>query len=170
MKLYNIRLPDELSYALKQAGADHVRQTLASSYGIDCKTTKDKPIPPERKTTKERKTKEVVVEECKTTEPVGKVVEEQAPEDYLIPGVASWVEPPPEPVVEFAPETMPTASDDLWEEPKHSLPKYKVFDPKNPVGSRPNFNTENVKYLIWQKEKKEHADSLRVNLTGARQS
>ena len=69
MKLYNIRLPDELSYALKKAGADHVRQTLASSYGIECKTTRAKPVPPERKTTKERKTKDAPAER-KTTKAV----------------------------------------------------------------------------------------------------
>jgi hypothetical protein len=36
------------------------------------------------------------------------------------------------------------------------------------MGSRPDFNTDNARYIVWQKEKKEYADSLRVSLTGAR--
>ena len=47
-------------------------------------------------------------------------------------------------------------------------PRFKVFDPQNPMGSRPDFNTDNARYIVWQKEKKEYADSLRVSLTGAR--
>jgi hypothetical protein len=168
MKLYNIRLPEELSYALKQAGADHVRQTLASSYGVDCKTARTKPVPPERKTSKERKTKEAVVEERKTTEAIGTTVEEHSPEDLVIPGVASWVEPTPVPVGDDL-EPLPVWSDqDADPEPVRPVSRFKVFDPQNPMGSRPNFNTDNARYIVWQKEKKEYADSLKVSLTGAR--
>jgi hypothetical protein len=49
-------------------------------------------------------------------------------------------------------------------------PRFKVFDPQNPMGSRPDFATDNARYLVWQREKKEHADSLKVNLTGTRQA
>lgn len=89
MKLYNIRLPEELSYALKQAGADHVRQTLADAYGVDCKTTRSKPVPPKRKTTEERKTKEVIAVEGRKT-----IKAKTPPKELRV--IAEGVKPPKE--------------------------------------------------------------------------
>jgi len=43
MKLYNIRLPDDLSAALKKAGAPRVRRVLEREFGRTASVTMDEP-------------------------------------------------------------------------------------------------------------------------------
>jgi hypothetical protein len=132
MKLYNIRLPEELSYALKQAGADHVRQTLASSYGIDCKTDRAKPVPPERKTTKERKTKEVSSERKTTDVVINKRKTDITPEKLRV--IADEVATTPMPEVDLDPfkdlqdHLMSDTAFEAVEAPKEVVP-----DPSGPI-------------------------------------
>ena len=59
-----------------------------------------------------------------------------------------------------------TAFEDL--KPKKTESRFKVFDPQDPVGSKPKYSEDQVGAILWTKEKKEYEDSQRVVLSGAR--
>lgn len=92
-----------------------------------------------------------------TLSATGPVMEAMAPLAPLAPQ-----EPPPEPELDLDPfkDLEPV------EAPKQS--RFKVFDPLDPVGSKPKYSEDQAGAILWTKEKKEYEDSQKVVLTGAR--
>jgi hypothetical protein len=194
MKRYTFRFGDptsaDLEWLSQQMHDGNVKATLAelvrnerrrlegdlpSAVPMAAQTTQE-PVSEAVKNVKVKKVMEVVPEPPeRPVEPVKtKVLMEElraiaaAPvETPTAASLPAWEDlDVPEPLEEVHPEAIEETPEHLKQPPK----RFKVFDPKNPLGSKPRYSEDQAGSILWSKEKKEYEDSLKVNLTGARQA